>query len=248
MKVAAAIVALVVAAGVSACGGSGERNGASGSSSPKRDIQPEAQQRAESILLQRSDFPDEWRASAPESDRAADEEGWTCMGSDFSTFTVTGEAVSKTFTHEDTTEASSDSTVAESEDQAEGVLREISDGMNGAAAEDCVRDLWQKWASEDESLEEAKIGEVSVGELNVAAPSDVAETKAWRIFVEVEATSGEAKGLSIEGYLDYVVMRNGDCIAGVQTSDAFTPFDSALRNELLQTLADRMSDQCSPSE
>jgi hypothetical protein len=249
MRVVAAIAALVVAAGVAACGGGSDGNGASDSSSPKRDIQTEAQQRAEAFLLELGDFPDGWRASPPDpSDREDEEMFWGCLGSDFSAFTITGEAESKAFAYEDTSEASSDTTVMESEDQAQGVLRQLSNGMNSPAARGCVRDLMEKLMSEDESWEGAELGDVSVGELNVAAPSEVAETRSWQLVVEVEVTSGEAKGLSVEAYVDYMAMRHGDCIAVVQVSDVLTPFDSTLRNELLQKVAYRMSDECSPGD
>ena len=262
MRVVAAIAALVVATGVTACGGGGDGSGASDSGSWKRDIQPEAQQRAESILLELGDFPDGWRASAPESDRDESEKFWKCIGSDFSAFTITGEAVSKTFAYEgeaeseafayEDAEASSDSTVMESEDQAQGALKQLSNGMNSAAAEGCVREMLEKLIREEESGDGAQfghvsVGDVSVGELNVAAPSEVAETKAWQLVVEVEATSGEAKGFSAEGHVDYVAMRHGDCVAVVNASGVLTPFDSTLRNELIQRVADRMSAECSPS-
>ena len=39
-----------------------------------------------------------------------------------------------------------------------------------------------------------------------------------------------------------IVLREGDAIATVTTFDVLTAFDSALRDELLETVADRMRD------
>ncbi len=50
----------------SGCGGGGGDSGGSDEGAPVREIQAEAQQTAESIVLELSDFPNGWRASAPE--------------------------------------------------------------------------------------------------------------------------------------------------------------------------------------
>ena len=62
MRMVAAALVVVLTVG-SACGGNGSDETASA-----RAIEPEAQQRAESVNLTLADFPDGWRVAAPESD------------------------------------------------------------------------------------------------------------------------------------------------------------------------------------
>jgi hypothetical protein len=109
------------------------------------------------MVLELSDFPDGWRASPSTSDKDSADKFRRCIGSDFSALTIIGEAESKDFAHEDTTEASSDSTVFENENQAQDAMGQVSKGMNSPAAEHCFRDLVEKSLSEQESSQGAKI-------------------------------------------------------------------------------------------
>ncbi len=64
----------------------------------KRAIEPEAQQRAESIVLTLSDFPDGWQAEADTAEDDADQEAFNeCVGADYSGLTIIGEAHSDDF-------------------------------------------------------------------------------------------------------------------------------------------------------
>jgi hypothetical protein len=114
--VLALLLGVTVALGTS-CGGGGGTSDASGNEA-KRTIEANAQERAESINLVLADFPEGWRVSLAERDKAAQERLRRCVGSDYSGATIIGEADSKEFAHEDTTEASSSATVFESAEQA----------------------------------------------------------------------------------------------------------------------------------
>jgi hypothetical protein len=82
--VAAAAAVLVV---TPACGGNGGSGGDGDDTASERAIEPEAQERAESIGLKLADFPNGWRASAPEEDESGQEEFNKCIGVDYSELT-----------------------------------------------------------------------------------------------------------------------------------------------------------------
>ena len=229
------MLAIVAAAG---CGG-GSDDGASGSAA-QTAIEAGAQERAESSLLQLSDFPEGWRASTPdEEDTEGQEKFRACIGVDYSALTRTGDAQSRDFEML-SEEASSQTSVFEDAEQAETALDRFVSGISGAEVGDCVGDLLKESAPA-ENQEEFEVGEVEVGELNVTLP-DVEQATAWQIAVTLEFTSGEAAGLSPEIYIDQIHVREGDAIATLQTVDVLTPFDPELRDELLQTIADRLSE------
>jgi hypothetical protein len=231
----AAFVAIAVAASAG-CGGDGES--AAKGTRAKRAIQTEAQARAESMVLELSDFPEGWRASAPDKDAAAEDRFRDCLGSDYSALTLIGDAESKDFAKEEAT-ISSDATVFASEEQAEEAGKEISDGMEGKGAEDCFRDVVEKSIKQESP--ETEIDEVDVGELSFAAPGDIAEARAWQIAVSFHVKSGAAKGLTPTAYIDFVVLREGDSLASLRSSDVLSPFDSELRDMLLRAVASRMA-------
>jgi hypothetical protein len=133
----AAAAAILVA--TPACGGNG--GGDSDDTASERAIEPEAQERAESIVLKLADFPNGWRASAPEDEDSGREEFNKCIGVDYSELTRIGEADSQDFAKGDSTEASSDVAIFTSDQQAEDLMSEFAAGMSGSAAEDCFQDL-----------------------------------------------------------------------------------------------------------
>jgi hypothetical protein len=232
MRMVAAVVGVVLAAGA-ACGG----NGGGDDTAAGRAIEPEAQDRAEAIVLKLSDFPNGWRASAPE-DEEGGEEFRKCIGVDYSRLTMIGEAESQDFAMGESTEASSEVSIFKSDQQAEGGIREFSEGMRSETVEDCVRDLVEQAFRGERSLE---VGEIDVGELSFTPP-DVDEAEAWQIVIPVEITSGVAEGLSPDVYLEFMTMREGDTVADVRTSDVLTEFDPDLRGKLVQAVAERMSE------
>jgi hypothetical protein len=228
----------VVLAVATACGG----NGNGDETASGRAIEPEAQQRAESINLTLADFPDGWRASAPEQGDSGREELNRCLGVDYSELTIIGEDESQDFATGDSTEASSDVTVFKDEQQAEDAMRQFSEGMGGSGAEDCFQNLVEEAVKEGGSeTDRFKLGEVDVGELSFTPP-DVEEGKAWQVVVPVEITEGAGKGFEPNVYVEAVVLREGDAITFLATEDVLTEFDRELRDELAQTLASRMSE------
>jgi hypothetical protein len=222
-----ALVAIVLAVSLAAtaCGGD---DGAAKGSRAKRAIQANAQQRAESMVLELPDFPNGWRASPPEQEAAGAENFRMCLGADYSALTIIGEANSDFELA--STQASSTATVFADEGQPEDAIGKLADGMGSGAAADCFRDL----------IEEAngltEVDDVDVAELGLTTPSGIAETKAWQIAISFHLKSGpEARA-----YLQFVTLREGDSLATVQTSNLLRPFDPELRDRLVEALAGRL--------
>jgi hypothetical protein len=238
VRYSAALVAAAAAVLVAtpACGGDGGGGGGDDTASASA-IEPEAQKRAESIVLKLADFPNGWRASAPE-DSGGQEKFNKCVGADYSGLTKTGDADSQDFAKGDSPSASSDATIFRNDQQAEDEMSKLATGFNRIAAEGCFQDLTEEALKDEKGF---KLGDVDIGELRFTPP-DVDEAKAWQIVVPVEITSGAAKGFSPDVYLDFVVMREGDAVATVTTEDVFSAFDEDLRNQLVQKVAGRMSE------
>ena len=155
--------------------------------------------------------------------------------------TEIGDANSQDFATGEWMEAWSEATIFKSDQQAEDGMSELAAAMNGSAAEQCFQDLSEEGFKGEESF---KVGEVDIGELSLTMP-DVEETKAWKIVIPVEVTSGAVEGLSPHVYIEFVALREGDAAATVTTLDVLTEFDPELRNELVQTVAGRMSEPSS---
>jgi hypothetical protein len=238
MKVAAAIIATVALVAGAACGGDGD--GDEGSARAKRAIQPEAQALAESMNLELGDFPPGWRASRAAGDTASVEESRRCLGIDFSSLTILGEADSQAFSDRSSAEVSSRGTVFQSAVQAEDAVDELSSGMNSDAAERCVRDRIEE-GLEGGSVDVA-VGDVSVDELRLTTPPNLEEARVWRVSVSFDVKSGAAAGRSPVSYLDYVVMRDGQRVVVMNAYEVLSPFEATLRGRLLRALARRMSE------
>jgi hypothetical protein len=226
MRLGALVIAVVLAFGVG-CGGEDD-------SGVARAIEPEAQARAESIGLTSSDFPAGWQGAPAGDEDTGDEEFRTCVGADFSEFTVIGEAQSDAFTS-DTAQASSDVGIFESEDEARGARETFVEGTASDEVQVCMKEWIQ--ATVGEGFE---VGDVDVGELTFTAP-DVDEASAWQVEFPLEVTSGEIEGATATAYLDLVHLRVGDVIATVTTLDVESPFDPELRDDLVHAVAARMS-------
>jgi hypothetical protein len=230
------LVLALSCAAVSACGGDGESN--EGSSDFQRAIEPEAQAQAESMLLQLTDFPDGWRAEEPEEeDEEGDEAFRDCLGVDYSTFTVIGDGQSDDFAMGETTSASSDAEVFESEQMAAEAVARFTQALDGEEADTCMADLLG--GLEDENVE---ITGAEVGELSFTPPPGVDDAKAWQVTVTIEGKAGgQAEGVSVTAYFDLVQLRSGEETAEVTTGDILTPFDPELRDDLVAAVAARMS-------
>jgi hypothetical protein len=232
MKVVIALVLGMSAALGTSC--AGDSTNADSGSEADRAIEANAQERAESMILVLTDLPEGWRASTAEKDTAVEEEFRRCVGSDYSGATIIGEADSKDFARGDTTEASSSATVFGSAEQAADAFAELAKKLESGSAEDCVRSSIEDMLAEEDV--DAAVDDVEVGELNVAAPEGVDETRAWQVAITLTVP-----GLTTTGYIDLVALREGDSVADLDTSDLVRPFDEDLRNQLVQTLAGRLA-------
>jgi hypothetical protein len=235
-------VVFVLLVGVCACGGGdddAESGGSNGASSVEVDAA--AQERAEAVLLQLSDFPTGWRASAAEEeDESGAEKLRECIGVDYSQLTRTGEADSQDFAQGESAEVSSSATVFADEGQAEAWWDEYTRGMSANGAEDCFQETIEDSFSES-GQSGVKVGEVDVGQLSFTPPAGVDDASAWQVVVPVEITSGAGEGLSPNAYIEFVVLREGDTAAVVQTSDVLTEFEPELRDQLVAAVAGRMT-------
>ena len=235
---------LSVAAGAVAlgCGGGGGSDtstdaAASGGPNAVRDIQPAAQTQAESMLLQLSDLPAEWRASPndPSSDEdRADFLG--CLGVDLSDLTLIGQADSDDF-EMDNAEVSSSANVFPTDTEAQKAADAYVAGLTGPKAPDCFKDIFdESLKNESEGGVSYKAGDVEIGELNVPPPSGVAQFRAVQLELPVEV-----EGLSISFLLDSVYMRQADAVDSVTIFDEASSLDTDLRDQLIQVVASRMS-------
>jgi hypothetical protein len=225
------VVALLLAVSA-ACGGDGDGGG--GEREAERAIEESAQERAEGVVLQLSDFPDGWRASPAEEDDDREEEFRECVGVDFSTVTIIGEAQSDDFA-QDSAEASSNAAVFETEADATTSFEELASGMGSGSANECLQDFLEEAVDPDVEVEN-----VDLGELSFTPPSGVDDSRAWQL--AIEASSSEAEGLSATVYFDVIDLRAGDVVARVQAIDVLSPFDPELRDELVDAVAGRMTD------
>lgn len=233
VAVAAALVVVLTVG--SACGGNGSDETASA-----RAIEPEAEQRAESINLTLADFPDGWRVAAPESDDDTGREVFNeCIGVDDSGLTRIGDAESQDFFAQggQAEQASSAVVIFDDEQQAGDAMSKYSEDFGGSAAEDCFQDVIER--AVNEGFEGFKLGEADIGELSFTPP-DVDEAQAWQIVIPLESTSGAGEGLP-NFHLELVLLREGDTTARLLTQHLLTEFDRDLHDKLIQTLADRMT-------
>jgi hypothetical protein len=231
MRLSGAIgLALLALAG---CGGG---DGDTDARRAQRAIEPAAQERAEAALLKLSDLPDGWRADTPDEDQTGQDAFYRCVDIDFSALTITGEAASKDFTKGENTEVSSGATVFASDAEAEQALEEFATGMTGEKTNECFRDVMEKRVGG-----RFEIGDVKFGELSFTPPPDLDEASAWELSVPIEVIAPEGEGSSVTAYLDLVYLRKGDTLGAVEASDVVTPFDSQLRDELVELVAQRLS-------
>jgi len=230
MRVAVALILVVVASGT-ACGGGGDSN----TLAAKRSIKPQAQQQAKAINLKLADFPNGWRASTPSAEETkSNEKGRKCLGVDYSKVTLLADASSKDFAKGDNATASSEVQITKTEEQAKAGLQKLAAALAGEKVKDCLRKAIG-------STPGYKVGEIDVGELKTSKPPGVDEGRAWEIVIPIEVTSGPSKGLSVSAYADGEFLRKGNIVAHVGTSDVLSPLDDALRAHLVRTVAQRMT-------
>jgi hypothetical protein len=171
MPVAIALLASAVAAGAG-CGG----EGSSDTGAAKRTINPDSQRRAKSMLLTLSDFPEGWRASAPDpEDKGGQAKLGKCLGVDFSNQNVTGKANSRDFATGQTTGAFSGATIVSSAAQAQDRFEQGVATISGSKAKDCVTKVFQRVFR---GSADYKTGEADIGELRITAPENVEKARA----------------------------------------------------------------------
>jgi hypothetical protein len=190
---------------------------------------------AKAINLRLSDFPDGWRASAPDEDTAGQKKFCKCIGADYSDVTLIGEASSRDFAQGENAQASSKGQITKTAGQAEDGMRRLARGLAEPGTKDCVRDAIGGTPG-------YKVGEIDVGKLKAMLPASVDEGQTWEIVVPVEITSGATKGLSASVYIDFVFLREGNIVGSISTVDVLSPLDDALRAHLVRTVARRMSE------
>jgi hypothetical protein len=238
MRRAAAITILCLS--LSACGGDGEGDGGgAGGTDFQRAIEAEAQEQAEALLLTLADFPDGWRMSpADEEDDKSEAAFRECAGVDYSALTKVGEAQSDDFAMGETAGASSEAGVFESADMAAAAVAEFTRGFRGDEASACMHEFLEEL--EDDFVD---VTQTEVGELSFTAPVGVDDASAFQAVIELEGKPGtDAAGVSATAYSDFVLLREGAATAAVTTQDIGTPFDPALRDELIAAVAERLTD------
>src|SRR5919108_4488043 len=153
------MLAVVVLLGALGCGGGGDDEGAA-----KRAIEADAQERAERIALQLSDFPDGWRAS--EGGEAGDTGLRKCAGTDYSDLTIVGEHRSDDFASSETTQAFSTVTIFDSQSDVETATTRFRSDITSDEVAGCLRDA----VEESDDADEFEVGEVDIGELSFTPP------------------------------------------------------------------------------
>jgi hypothetical protein len=224
-----------------ACGG----GGGSGKSAAKQSTTAEAQQRAEAIVLKRSDLPESWGALTPSAgDVARAAKFRRCIGAESHGPTPTGEARSELFTKlGDVTGAYSEAQITTNIPQAKERFLRYVEGVSRAASNRCFHQAIGKRQILPgiPSADPHELGAADVRDLHLRRVPAVEEVRAWEVVIPVRVTSGPTKGVSASVYFDAVLLRNGNRLAYVQTSDVASPADSGLRDQLVRTVAARMS-------
>lgn len=131
----------------------------------------------------------------------------------------------------ETAVASSDVAVFESEQMATQAYAERADGMEG-----CLPELLGELPGDVE------ITSVEVDEFSFTPPAGVDDADAWQVAVTIEGKAGsQDEGLLVTVYSDLVVLRNGNTIPSVTTTDIATRCDLELRDQLVAAVAARMA-------
>jgi hypothetical protein len=229
----AALIVTTMMVSAAACGGDGDSGG---SGEAERSIAADAQAHAEAAVLQLSDFPDGWRAAPAEEDEEGQDEFRECIGADYSAFTITGQASSDNFSMGESAQASSQAAVFDTEEGAAGSFDAFEAGMQSEAIHQCVQKQIEESAVTDVDVE---FGDIEVGELSFTPPAGSDEAGAWQLAVPFEIKSGAGAGLSLTVFVDFVIVRQGETVILVATSDVFSSFDSELRDDLVAAVAAR---------
>lgn len=210
--VLASLAAFAVLLG--ACGGSSTSKG------PKKDLRPEDQARAESIILTLDDMSQGWRAEKSEHD----DSGPDCFQPDLSDITQTGRAESPDFYRGNNTFVSSLASMFATDQDANAAYDRIA----GQDLADCLAEYLKS-----QSDQAVTIKDVSSGELSFPSLGD--RSAAYEIAMELETN-----GFSPSAYVDLVFIQRRRGMGTVFFFDVLSPFDEASREELARRVAQRM--------
>jgi hypothetical protein len=229
---ASALVALIVVA--EGCGGGDDDEQENTSSKePQHAIEPDAQAREESLLVQLTDLPAGWRGADPDDESG---DGDECFRIDLSQATKIGDADSQEFSMGENNEISSSASIYATEAEAQRVLEVGADAFVDQDIADCLKDSLNKFLEEEgNDPGDFEVGDPELGELSFPPPSGVEEARAFQIMMPLEA-----EGVSVDYFIEIVVLRQADALASVETFGLNDPLKPELRDALAQTVADRM--------
>lgn len=234
------VLALVAAPfAVLGCGGGDDDSGTSSdadATAAVRDIQPDAQQRAESVVLQLSDFPTGWRGGPSEDDDEGGEEFRKCISADLSDLTLIGDADSDDFRMGDEVQVSAEVEVVETPEAAAEAATAFDSGITSQEASECFKKYLEESIAEDEDSKGVEVGDVDIGELSFNAPAGIEEAHAYQLSIPLEA-----QGASVTVYVDFILLRQGDLVATLDAESQGTAFDETIRDGLVNAMAGRMT-------
>ena len=213
------LVLLLGAAALAACGGGG------GGGEAQTVIEAADQARAESIVLQPSDFADGWTSSPHEEEGGIEVAG--CVELDLSDLTVTGDADSEDFTRQPAFVVSS-ATVFATREQAEQAFESY-------AREELARCIADGLARSAEagSGDGVDVGEAAVTDLPEPAVGDRSRGYRAKLTLAVEEEQASL-------FVDFVFVQRKRSLATVAFASLLQAPGRALREDLTAKVAARM--------
>lgn len=254
-SIATLCVALATATVLAACGSSANNTttapkSAGTSSSSAGDTRTPAQLAADKKLAQKasfvlSDFPDGWEAKPDDNSSTADDERAVsalagCLHIDPS-FVGQSDKSDDSFTSPDFDAPEGDETVSSNVGvtQSAAQAAQTVQAFAQPSAPACLGSFFNaeiaaSIAKSPGDLQGAKIGKVTVGQVNFPTLND--RTVALRFDVPISA-----KGLSIDAYLDLVIIQQGRSGALLTFQDLGSPFPTDDAVKYAKVVADRMA-------
>lgn len=186
----------------------------------------EVEARVESVLFRLSDFPSGWRAVPADEE---DDEECGGVGRLRDRFDLLARKDSPTFVKGEATEAESSAAVVADEATA----REAMNFLEGAVQSDEFRECLEDFLA-DQTERGVTFGDVQVGQLSFPRLAD--RSSAWQVVIPFEA-----EDFDTAAYIDVVYLQDGEMLGIALFSDVITPFDDALKERLVRTLAKRLA-------
>ena len=233
MKGGALGLCVVVAAVLLGCGGDGGDDASTAGAQPRTAIDPQQQQRAETMSLALGDFPPGWRASDPDDSNDADFD--KCNTNDLSGFTKVGDAESQEFKMGNS-QISSSTSIYATDEEAKEVLDLGAGVLTDQSQADCFADSFREALQKDPDTRQYEVGDAELGELSFVPPTGVEESRAFQIVLPLEA-----KNSSNDVVVEAVVLHQGDALVALTTVGVDEPVNRSLRDALAQALAGKMA-------